>query len=164
MIHNHLQRALSLARRTGDRLLVVDRYDEDGGYVVMDVDEYERLIDAAAQIEGMEGMDEENEDEDDFCPECEEKEEEMPEIPDFDEENDYFSDRIFAGGRELDNTQDYGRINTVSEIGAPRQNKSRKRWEIPSEVKQAGEEAAPEDGFSEAQNQADDDRYYLETI
>jgi hypothetical protein len=158
MIHNHLQRALSLAKRTGDRLLVCDRYDERDSYVVMAMDEYERLIDMAENADdfyqeidemeeieqgGEEDEDKEIDSEEDFYPDFREKNAEMSEISDFD-----FSDSI-----ELDNTADYGRISDVSEKDAEPQKNTRKRWQIPTEVKQAGEEGL-----------AEDDRYYLETI
>lgn len=44
-MENHLKRVLSLVRKTGDTMIVVDR-DGEESFVVMDLDQYEMLLDA----------------------------------------------------------------------------------------------------------------------
>lgn len=44
-MENHLKRVLSLVRKTGDTMIVVDK-DGQESFVVMDLDQYEMLLDA----------------------------------------------------------------------------------------------------------------------
>ena len=43
-MNNQLQKILSLAKRTGDRIIVFDHVDPDKSYVVMDIEQYEKLL------------------------------------------------------------------------------------------------------------------------
>ena len=45
MMENHLKRVLNLVRKTGDTMVVVDK-DGDDSFVVMDLDQYEMLLDS----------------------------------------------------------------------------------------------------------------------
>ena len=43
-MNNQLQRILSLVKRTGDRIIVFDPVEAEKSYVVMDIDQYEKLL------------------------------------------------------------------------------------------------------------------------
>lgn len=60
-MENHLKRVLGLVRKTGDTMIVVDK-DGQESFVVMDLDQYEMLLDAQFMGEDRDdGMDEEEE-------------------------------------------------------------------------------------------------------
>lgn len=44
-MRDQLERAIKLAKKTGDRLLVYDSQKPDDTYVVMSIDEYEKIVD-----------------------------------------------------------------------------------------------------------------------
>lgn len=50
MMENHLKRVLSLIQKTGDTMVVVDKEGEDS-FVVMDLDQYEMLLDSQMEYE-----------------------------------------------------------------------------------------------------------------
>lgn len=52
MQNNQLNRLLQLINRTGDRLVVLDR-DTDATVVMMEVDEYEKLLNGGPRLEDM---------------------------------------------------------------------------------------------------------------
>ncbi|MEI7452019.1 MAG: hypothetical protein WCK37_02310 [Candidatus Falkowbacteria bacterium] len=43
-MNNQLQKILSLVKRTGDRIIVFDPVDSDKSYVVMDIEQYEKIL------------------------------------------------------------------------------------------------------------------------
>ena len=43
-MQNHLQKAISLAKISGDKIIVFDSPVSDNGYVVMNIDEYEKIM------------------------------------------------------------------------------------------------------------------------
>lgn len=49
-MENHLNRVLKLVRKTGDTMVVVDK-DGDDAFVVMDLDQYEMMLDAQMSYE-----------------------------------------------------------------------------------------------------------------
>ena len=42
-MNNQLQRAMNLARKTGDRIIVIDDINPDNSFVIMDFESYEEL-------------------------------------------------------------------------------------------------------------------------
>jgi PHD/YefM family antitoxin component YafN of YafNO toxin-antitoxin module len=50
MMENHLKRVLNLIKKTGDTMVVVDKEGEDS-FVVMDLDQYEMLLDSQMEYE-----------------------------------------------------------------------------------------------------------------
>lgn len=67
-MENHLKRVLSLVRKTGDTMIVVDR-DGEESFVVMDLDQYEMLLDAQFMGEDWDdGMVEEESSEEEIQP------------------------------------------------------------------------------------------------
>lgn len=43
-MQNHLQKAIDLAKISGDKVIVFDSPESDHGYVVMNIEEYEKII------------------------------------------------------------------------------------------------------------------------
>jgi PHD/YefM family antitoxin component YafN of YafNO toxin-antitoxin module len=52
MQNNQLNRLLKLINRTGDRLVVLDK-DTESAVVLMEIDEYEKLLDGGPRLENM---------------------------------------------------------------------------------------------------------------
>lgn len=50
---NQLQKAINLAKKTGDRLLVFESPTSDNGYVVMSLDEYEKISVSTSEVRGL---------------------------------------------------------------------------------------------------------------
>src|SRR3989339_1858750 len=50
---NQLQKAIKLAKKTGDRLIIFDSGKTDNAYVVMSLDEYEKLIVGGSEVRGL---------------------------------------------------------------------------------------------------------------
>jgi PHD/YefM family antitoxin component YafN of YafNO toxin-antitoxin module len=57
-MENHLKRVLNLVRKTGDTMIVVDK-DSDDSFVVMDLDQYEMLLDSQFGFDEQRGETEE---------------------------------------------------------------------------------------------------------
>ncbi len=53
MQDNQLQRAIDLTKKTGDRLIVFDKADSESPYVVMSLDEYEKLAVGHSEVRGL---------------------------------------------------------------------------------------------------------------
>lgn len=49
-MRNQLQKAINLAKKTGDRLIIFDNLASDNGYVVMSLDEYEKILSPRQEI------------------------------------------------------------------------------------------------------------------
>ena len=155
-----MEKALSLAKRTGGTVMVVERHDPRAGYAVMDMEQYERFIDNncgdrecdCKRTDDFDDWEDDfsadydmNEDEDNYDDNPEEYSDNLPEVS---EEEALFDDSQFFSGTELDNTENYGKISDTSQ---------KNRWAIAREIKQVGGEKTAEKG-------AEDDRYYLESI
>ncbi|MEK7068166.1 MAG: hypothetical protein AAB956_04165 [Patescibacteria group bacterium] len=82
---NQLDKIINLVRRTGDRLVVLDRNDSNKSYVVMDIDAYEQLLDGNF-INNNKGEDDYDDDYEENYQEDKDKEDE------FWRANDEFSD------------------------------------------------------------------------
>ena len=52
-MNNSLERAIDLARKTGDRLIVADSVKSDKIYVVMSLDEYEKLVIGKSEVRNL---------------------------------------------------------------------------------------------------------------
>ena len=65
-MHNQLDRIIKLVKKTGDRMVVLDHDNPRQSYVVMDIDEYERLVDCCGIGGWKEDEDEDGEDEEDY--------------------------------------------------------------------------------------------------
>jgi hypothetical protein len=53
IMHKQLQKAINLARKTGDRLIVYDMQDDDSAFAVMSLDEYEKLTVEKSHVHGL---------------------------------------------------------------------------------------------------------------
>ena len=50
---NQLQKAINLAKKTGDRLIVFDAVQSDNAYVVLSLDEYEKLVIGRSEVRNL---------------------------------------------------------------------------------------------------------------
>jgi len=135
-MNNQLEKAIELAKKTGDRLIIFENVNSDTGYVVMNLVEYEKLIIGKSEVRGL-------------------TEEEL-----LDKINRDIA--IWKSGQDLliereenENNYKYDFINNnsmsiadFSEI----EKENRKKWSIPKEIKEGAEEVIEED------------RQYLENI
>lgn len=53
MQNNQLQKALNLSKKTGDRIIVFDNSESQNPYVVMGLDEYEKIIVGHSEVRGL---------------------------------------------------------------------------------------------------------------
>jgi hypothetical protein len=154
-MEKNLDRAMKLARMTGDRLIIYDRQSPDSSYVVMSIDEYEKIAKKGRQVANLteeELLDKINRDiavwksqqesdkksknylkisddpglDDDFCG-------------DEDEEDFYEAD-------DYDDEEESGDLIDELEFTTKPENRKRKNaWRIPSDRRQAAEEVIEED-------------------
>ncbi|MCK5211661.1 hypothetical protein KAJ89_03095 [Candidatus Parcubacteria bacterium] len=52
-MQNQLKKAINIARKTGDRLIVYDLSRGDSAFVVMSLDEYEKLVTEKSEVRGL---------------------------------------------------------------------------------------------------------------
>ena len=52
-MQNQLKKAISIAKKTGDRLIVYDLSKGDSAFVVMSLDEYEKLVTKKSEVRGL---------------------------------------------------------------------------------------------------------------
>jgi len=52
-MQDQLQKAITLAKKTGDRLIVFDPTNTELTYVVMTIDDYERMVDKKSEVKGL---------------------------------------------------------------------------------------------------------------
>jgi len=52
-MQNQLKKAISIAKKTGDRLIVNDLSRGDSAFVVMSLDEYEKLVTEKSEVRGL---------------------------------------------------------------------------------------------------------------
>ena len=157
-MQDQLQKAIILAKKTGDRLIIFDPAHVDLTYVVMPLEHYERLVVTKSEVKGLteqELLDRINRDiaiwksEQDFA--------------NYDSANVNFKEataNIFANIRPNFLAENRGGVSAIfdqptvdfkSEITVPHQ-ETRNKWNIPSTRKQAAEEII------------DEDTHYLEEI
>lgn len=53
IIQNQLQKAINLAKKTGDRIIIFDSARPSDAYAVMSLDEYERLVVKRCEVSGL---------------------------------------------------------------------------------------------------------------
>lgn len=174
MQSNQLNKAINLAKKTGDRLIVFDKAESVNPFVVMGLDEYEKLVIGHSEVRGLtenELLDKINrdiaiwksEDENiDFNRRFGGKKDNFGFLGREDwleddyygdeDENDEDSEKDDNYNNEFENIYE----NDFSSPGLKnmRENKGKRIWSIPSERKKAAEEVLDED----------EDRQYLEEI
>jgi glucan-binding YG repeat protein len=52
-MQNQLEKAINLSRKTGDRLIVFDSVRSENPFVVMNLDEYEKMMTGTSQVRGL---------------------------------------------------------------------------------------------------------------
>ena len=52
-MHNQLQKIINLIKKTGDRIIIFDNANADNSYVIMDYNEYEKLIIGKSEVRGL---------------------------------------------------------------------------------------------------------------
>ncbi|MFH1522315.1 MAG: hypothetical protein ABIE43_00675 [Patescibacteria group bacterium] len=52
-MQNQLEKAINLAKKTGDRVIVVDKAQPDDTFVVMSLDEYEKLVIGHSEVRSL---------------------------------------------------------------------------------------------------------------
>jgi len=131
-MNSQLQKVINLAKKTGDRLIVFDTTGSDNIYVVMSLDEYEKLVIGKSEVRNLtedELLDKINRD-----------------IAIWKSEQDYQENR----GKEAyfeDNfdyqTKGWSKVDNI--IAAEKKKKAKNLWAIPSERKEGAEEIIEED-------------------
>ena len=146
---NQLQKAIKLAKKTGDRLIIFDSGKTDNAYVVMSLDEYEKLIVGGSEVRGLtedELLDKINRD-----------------IAIWKSEQDFDTRKAadFSRNDKTAETYDYSELteNEERQVSYPKARKDeqvsrevKKHWRIPSDRKEGAEEIIEED------------RHYLENV
>lgn len=168
---SQLQRAINLAKKTGDKLIVFDSREPENSYVLIPFAEYEREV---HEKSGFAEMDDDYEDDDDFSW-VEEKGEDDDFGNDYKVENDFYApvddhlteeERIDKINRDLSiskednlsNESDFDKMNFLEGNFDRRADFSedhggkRGHWSIPKNIKEVAEEVIEED------------RHYLEEI
>ena len=158
-----LQRLIELSRKTGDRLIVFDPSHKQSTYVVMEVDDYEKLAIGRSEVRGLteeELLDKINRDvsiwksdkldNDVFANAGKDDEGYFPQ--DTDIEDDFYQDKDTQD-------EDWYRVDEIAQNAdyiedksIENESKKNKTWSIPSDRKKKAEEIIEED------------RYYLEDI
>jgi len=168
---SQLQRAINLAKKTGDKLIVFDSREPENSYVLIPFAEYEREV---SERGGFMEMDDDFEDDDDFSW-VEEKSDDNVLSNDYEGENNFYApvdshlteeERIDKINRDLSiskednlsNESDFDKMNFLEgnfdrhheDYSEP--NGKRGHWSIPKNIKEVAEEVIEED------------RHYLEEI
>ncbi|PIT93721.1 hypothetical protein COU00_02770 [Candidatus Falkowbacteria bacterium CG10_big_fil_rev_8_21_14_0_10_43_11] len=184
-MQNQLDRIINLVKKTGDRLVVLDRDNPRQSYVVMDINDYEMLVDKGECHWDGDG------ESDDFYKEPWDESDEEDEDWDFKPEN-YLSDDLKEDNNEYDFNEppivdldgdDYGDdgkedFTPIDEIFAEKKVKNKKTSQLDNSLKygtmkhnseeisgkrRSRWEIAPEVKKT-FENEPEEDRYYLETI
>ncbi len=118
---NQLQRVINLAKKTGDRVIVFDSVNPENTYVVMGLDEYEKILIGKNEVRGLteeQLLDKINRD-----------------IAIWKTENDFgfFAENSFSPEEKNENDESETRKEKKS------------NWSIPKNVKEAAEEIMEED-------------------
>ena len=127
-MQNHLQKAINIAKISGDKVIVFDSPESENGYVVMNLDEYEKIVkknSGKGRLTEQELIDNINRDIAAWKSEQDLSIEKNPINPGFFEEEEYHEDR---------------------KIGEKQgETKKKNMWKIPEERKEAAEEIIEED-------------------
>lgn len=167
-MHSQLQRAINIAKKTGDKLIVIDSREPENSYVLIPFDEYERDLEA--------GNCNCCEDEEYYSEDVNDNEDESIDFSnDYKVENDFLvtaddhlteEERIDKINRDLSiskednlsNESDFDKMNFLEGNFDRRADFSedhsgkRGHWSIPKNIKEVAEEVIEED------------RHYLEEI
>lgn len=167
-MQNQLQKAIDLSRKTGDRLIVFDKAESANPYVVMSLDDYEKLAISRNEARGLterELLDKINRDiaiwksENEFNGFAGQINEfnsindiDNYGIDEFNEEDEYneFNDTDNANEEDFSSAG----LKKISDNFQKRKRGFGKRWAIPSDRKQGAEEV----------DEKEEDRQYLEEI
>ncbi len=147
-MQNQLQKSIELAKKTGDRLIVFDSIKSNNAYVVMSLEEYEKLTIGKSEVRNLtedELLDKINRDIAIWKSEQADKENELD---NFTKDDNYFPD-FSKEDRSFD---EISNNNYREEIDNIERKEKKNPWKIPSERKEAAEEIIEED------------RQYLEEI
>lgn len=136
-MNTQLQKAMNIVNQTGDRLIIVDN-NSDNSYVVMNLDEYERLI--TKEKQGVSGLTEEK-----LLDKINRDIALWKNQHDDEIQDDYWSNSYEDDEDESENFYN----QSISNFDLNK--KKRKRWRIPKNIKEEAEEV-------------DDDTQYLEKI
>ena len=144
-MQNQLQKAINLAKKTGDRLIVYDMSQKNEAFVVMSLDEYEKMATGRSEIKSLtedELLDKINRDiavwkNEQFSKEELEEKDKVSEnngynfvYPEFEKEEDLED--------EFDSEHSFGSLEEIKE-------NRKNNWGIPSERKVAADEIIDED-------------------
>lgn len=113
-MQKHIEQIFNLARRTGDKVIVADQYDPEGGYVIMGIDQYQELVEGDTYWHDEECF-EDNLGE----PLSEPWEDELEGIDfneDFDDEEDFEFGEYNKGNRYEDNIFDMGEDDEILSV------------------------------------------------
>lgn len=169
MQSNQLQRAINLVKKTGDRLIVFDKAESSSPFVVMSLDEYEKLVIGHNEVRGLtenELLDKINRDvavwksDNEYNDYDQQINDFSNEISDFNVNND-FEDFEDAENNENEIEDIYKEdfsspgLKDMQKSLSKKGNISKNSWSIPSERKKAAEEVVDDD---------EEDRQYLEEL
>ncbi len=177
MQSNQLQKAIDLAKKTGDRLIVFDKAESGDPFVVMSMDEYEKLVIGHSEVRGLtenELLDKINRDiavwkSDNEFSDFDEGI--TPQTPLYNGGRDGFDadiDNVNIDFSDFENLEDEDDeiediykddfsspgLKEMQKSFSKKSNITRNNWSIPSERKQSAEEIEGED----------EDRQYLEEL
>lgn len=122
-MQNPLQKVLNLAKKTGDRIVVFDNENPDNTYVVMNIDEYEKILLGKNEVKGLT--------EDELLDKINGDIAMWKSEDDFEDSSD--SDSSFFNSFESE------------EEAEEKAEKKGKKWSIPKDVKESAEEITDED-------------------
>ncbi len=182
MQNNQLQRAINLTKKNGDRLVVFDKADSEEPFVVMSLDDYEKLVIGHNEVRGLtenELLDKINRDiaiwkSDSVNDDISDQNRDFnSKISDFDtnDGNNDFKDFHECEDEDVDG-DDYNEyedeiediykedfsspgLKNMHESLAKKENVAKKRWSIPSNRKNAAEEVVDSN---------EEERQYLEEL
>ena len=149
-----MQKVISLVKKTGDRLVVYDPNNKDNIFVIMSIEEYEKLIIGKSEVRNLtedELLDKINRD---IAIWKSEQEDYESEPKSFLRESDFFtSNKEKRPEWDMDWADTKQEKFEYSDAFDNNQDKNKHRWGIPSERKKGAEEVIIEE-----------DRQYLEEI
>ena len=141
-MQNQLQKAINLAKKTGDKLIIYDITKPDNTYVIMSLNQYEDIVVEKSEVRGLteeELIDKINRD---VAIWKSDQNQNM----DFDKNSNFFINQESKNTEEIKKTEyNFPKIDKMIE-------KKKNLWGIPKERKQAAEKIIEED------------RQYLEDI
>jgi hypothetical protein len=140
-IQNQLQKAINLAKKTGDKIIVFDSANSNDAYAVMSLDEYEKLIDGAGGARGLteeELLDKINRDVAIWKSGDESSESDESEVGKEGSVNEKMMENFYLSA-DKQNSPHFKKERRNEN------NKKRNNWSIPSERKKTEEEIIEED-------------------